>query len=293
MNRATEPSVIRAVHAAARPDRQIGALLIDAGKLSIADAEKILRLQKERKLLFGEAGIALGLIEEADLQRVLAVQYDFAYLSPGESRLSKDLIAAFQPFARQVEMFRAVRSQLMLRWFSQERKCLSVVSPERREGRSYLTANLAIVFAQLGERTLLIDTDMRTARQHLLFGLENSVGLTTYLSRRTPEPRLHRVAGLGELYVLSAGPTPPNPQELAARAEFAALLETMHQQFDVILLDTPAATGAADAQTIAALSGGALLLSRQDHTRLRRVDELAAALRGVGVQVVGSVLARF
>jgi len=294
MNTVSETARLRALSPSTpKGGRQIGAILIDSGTITPRDAEEVLRLQKDRGLRFGEAAIKLGLISEADLHRVLASQYDYPYITTEESKVSLELVAAYRPSSPQVEMLRAIRSQLMLRWFTESRKQLAVVSVARGEGRSYLAANLAVVFSQLGERTLLLDADMRNPRQHALFGLEGSSGLSTFLSGRANEPRLNRVPGLIDLSVLSAGPAPPNPQELAARPSFGHMLGELSQQFDVIIIDTPAAETSADAQSLAVRAGGALLLARQDQTRLRAIAALTSAIRTTGGQIVGSVLARF
>ena len=144
-------------------DRSIGAILVESGKLTQENAEPILRLQQEENLPFGEAAVKLGMLSPKDIQFALAHQYDYPYLMPGDGTVSNELLAAYQPFSPQVEALRGLRSQLLLRWFSgsREQKMLSIVSPGEGEGRSYLAANLALVFAQLGERTLLIDADMR------------------------------------------------------------------------------------------------------------------------------------
>ncbi|MGC5317045.1 CpsD/CapB family tyrosine-protein kinase, partial [Escherichia coli] len=78
------------------------------------------------------------------------------------------VVAAYNPFSKQVEALRALRSQLMVRWFDIDgkHKALSIVSPASGEGRSFIASNLAVVFSQLGERTLLIDADMRQPCQH-------------------------------------------------------------------------------------------------------------------------------
>ncbi|TMH13144.1 MAG: chain length determinant protein tyrosine kinase EpsG, partial [Betaproteobacteria bacterium] len=173
---------------APRANRSIGAILMDSGVLSPEDAERILLFQKEHGLRFGEAAIRLGLLSEADIQFALSRQFSYAYLrTMGDKKpLSDELVAAYQPFSPRVEQLRAIRSQLMLRWFdkAEQRQVMTVVGTEPGEGRSYLAANLAVVFSQLGERTLLIDADMRRPRQHELFLLQNKVGLSTVLSGR-------------------------------------------------------------------------------------------------------------
>jgi chain length determinant protein tyrosine kinase EpsG len=272
--------------------RSIGAILIDAGKLALDDVERILRAQRENRQRFGEAGVALGLLTVEDIQFALARQYDYPYLLAGQEDVSEELVAAFEPFSYQVEALRALRSQLMVRWFTgeEERRTLVVASPGRGEGRSYLAANLAVVFSQLGEHTLLIDADMRNPRQHSLFKLENGSGLSAILSNRGEAGDVRRIPSFMDLSVLSAGPIPPNPQELLGRPRFAKLLGEMAQEFDVVIIDTPAAAEYADVQTIAVRASGALLLARAKETRVAELRDLATTLGNSGVVVVGSVL---
>jgi Mrp family chromosome partitioning ATPase len=130
----------------------------------------------------------------------------------------------------------------MLRWFKLDLrlKHLAIVSPGREEGRTYLAANLAVVFSQLGERTLLIDADMRHPRQHVLFGLPNRGGLSSLLAGRAGADVIELVAPLTNLSVLPAGPQPPNPQELLGRPVFQNFLAELDKEFDVVIIDTPA-----------------------------------------------------
>lgn len=271
----------------------IGAILIDSGRLSPEDAEAVLRLQKERGLRFGDAAIALGFVTEDDIQHALSCQYDYPYLLPGDQRIDESVIAAFQPFNRMVEQLRVLRSQLMLRWYDPlaECKALAIVSPGSREGRSFIAANLAVVFSQLGENTLLIDADLRNPSQHDLFRLPGQLGLSSLLSDRCrPEQAIQRADGLRALSVLPAGPKPPNPQELLARPAFVSLLAQARTQFDVIVIDTPAAAENADAQTIAARCGAALVVARKDLTSAGPASRMAASMQQGGTRIVGSVM---
>lgn len=276
-------------------DRSIGAILIDTGKLTLDNAEHILHFQKEHGLQFGDAAIRLGLLTKADVQLALARQYDYPYLLAGEGLVSEELVAAYAPFGPQVEALRALRSQLMLRWFTDEaeRKTLAIASPGRSEGRSYLAANLAVVFSQLGEHTLLIDADLRNPRQHQLFGLENRSGLSSLLSNRGDADDVQRIPSFVDLSVLPAGPMPPNPQELLGRPAFAGLLDKYSREFDVVIIDTPAGRDYADIQTIAVRASGALLVARRHQTSLSALGTLHETLSQMGVQVVGSVLTEF
>ncbi len=279
----------------ARATRTLGAILVDSGQLKPEDAERVLQYQKQQNLRFGEAAMRLGLLSEADIQFALSRQFAYAYLrkTPGELRpLSDELVAAYQPFSARVEQLRAIRSQLMLRWFdrAEERQVLTVVGAGRSEGRTYLAANLAIVFSQLGERTLLVDADMREPRQHFLFHLENQIGLSTLLAGRSREEAIVRISDLAGLSVLPAGPTPPNPLELLNRLNFDELMVQAKSAYDVVIIDTPAMTSGEDAAMIAVRTGAAVAVARAGATRVAAYTDLVQGLMDAGVAVVGSVL---
>lgn len=296
MNIATMPETIVTRAAFAWAGRSIGALLMDAGRLTPEAAERILKLQKEKGLRFGEAAIELGLLTEADIQYALSRQFDYPYLMPGDDSVGDEVIAAFKPFSPAVERLRALRSQLMLRCFDpdSDSRTLAIVSPDNGEGRSFLAANLGVVFSQLGERTLLIDADLRRPRQHEIFCLGNQAGLSALLSERIDiDHAIVRIPNLLGLSVLPAGAMPPNPQELLSRSSFSSLLRTARERFDVVLIDTPARSSGADVETIASRAGGALAVSRKHFTSSRHLQVLVESLRHAGAPVVGAVLNEF
>jgi chain length determinant protein tyrosine kinase EpsG len=273
-------------------DQSIGSILVSVGRLSPDDAERIYREQKKRKVRFGDAAIAMGLATEADIQFALSHQFRYPYLQRGESKVSETVVAAYNPFSPQVEALRAIRSQLMLRWFDGRpgRRALAIVSPEDGEGRSWFASNLAVVFSQLGARTLLIDTDLRHPSLHRLFGISNRNGLSSILSGRATGNVVFKIPLLLDFSILPSGPVPPNPQELLTRSLLDRIFAQLSSSFDVIIIDTPPATKYAESVAIAARAGGALIVSRQDRTRVRAFTELCANLVNANVVVAGSVL---
>lgn len=275
--------------------RPIGVILKEAKRLSAEDTERILSFQQECGLRFGDTGMALGVLSQQDIDFALARQFDYPYLLQGDSEVSPELIAAYDPFNAQIEALRLLRSQLMLRCFDREprHKVLTITSAARGEGRSFLTANLAVMFSQLGQRTLLIDADMRNPRQHNLFGLVNRSGLSSILSGRSGRESIRRIPALIDLSVLPSGTIPPNPQELLARGTFHQLLCELSQDFGVILIDTPASEEYADAQSVAARAGAALVVTRKDISKVRAVRNLVESLSHTQVDVVGTVLNEF
>lgn len=271
-------------------EKSIGGLLLDAEKISSADAERILRLQREKGLRFGDAGKALKLLTDDDIQQALSKQFNFPFLD-ANSGISKELVTAYRPFSPQIEVFRAIRSQLMLRWFA-DQKSLAIVSPSRQEGRSVLTANLAIVFSLLGERTLLIDGDLRQPRQRELFNGHEKKGLSDLLAERADMSIIKEVPAFNGLSILTSGTIPPNSSELISK-KLSSYLEKFELTYDVILIDTPSVEQGTDALVLASKATGVLLLARQHHTRLNALENLKDSLESLGVTCVGSVVNDF
>lgn len=275
--------------------RTIGDILVATGRLSQDDAARILERQREGQMQFGDAALALKVLTKDDIDFALSKQFDYSYLNDQDDTVSHELVAAYKPFSRVGENLRAVRSQLMLRWFNTApaHKVIAIVSPGGGEGRSFIAANLAIVFAQQGERTLLVDADLRAKpdrAQHALFKLGKSAGLSGILANRAGLEVAQLIPGLPGLAVLPAGATPPNPQELLGRPAFGDLLRIASQQFDVIIIDTPAGAQFADAEVTAARAGAALLVARKDKSLLPEASQLTRRLQDSGVVLVGSVL---
>lgn len=269
----------------------IGHMLLDMGKITPVEAERVLRLQKESGLRFGDAALKLGLITEADIQLVLAQQFDYPYLLPGEGNHSPGLVVAYQPFGAQVEVFRAVRSQLMLRWFTTGHKALAIVSYNPGDGVSLFAANLAVVFSQLGERTLLIDANLRYPQQHEIFNLKNKQGLSDVLADRANVSEvIAKIDSFIDLSVIPAGTLPPNPLEILNRSTFDKLNDQLANQFDVILYDTLAFSSGADALSIAARTDGVLIVARKNNTHLNDVNLMNEQLKCSGTEVIGSIL---
>lgn len=274
-------------------DSSIGGLLLESGKITPEGAERILRMQKELGIRFGEAAQRLGLVTEADIQQVLARQFDYPYLQPGERQYSDKLLAAYQPFSPQVETLRAVRSQLMLRWFARGRKALVVAGVDSGDGASLFAANLAVVFSQLGENTLLVDANLRKPTQHEIFDVKGRQGLSDMLAGRAEIDIIEKVDAFVSLSVLGAGTLPPNPQELLSRSSFGGLNQQLESLYDVVLYDVAAYADGSDSLAIAGRAGGVLLVARKNKTQLEAISAMAEQMKNNGAEVVGSVLVDF
>ena len=268
----------------------IGKLLLESGRLTAEQAEKVAKRQQEKRIRFGEAAVELGYIKPEDIQYALSRQFSYAYLQPGDGLVSDQVVAAYHPFSAYVEKLRTLRSELNQRWFRQGKKTLLLASDEAGSGCTELAANLAVVFAQLGERTLLIDADLRDSSQHLLFKIANKQGLTDLLADRADLGCIHRINRLPGLSVLTSGTEAPNPQELLARPQFKLLLDELEQQYDVIIIDSPALESCVDAQVMAAPIGGVVLVANRNESQAKGLQAAIAQIHNADAQVLGCVL---
>jgi receptor protein-tyrosine kinase len=263
----------------------IGHLLLDMGKITDKDAERILKFQKEKSMRFGEAALALGFVTMDDINKALSFQFDYPYIASDKASFSTSLVAAFDPFSKEVETLRSLRTQLMLRWFERGYKALTIASARESDGSSTLAANLAVVFSQLGERTLLIDANLREPVQHQLFKLNNHQGLSDILVGRASTDVVVRIPSLLNLSILTAGAVPPNPQELLNKDSFDALLSSFAEQYDVIIVNTSPILNSADAQIVAKKIGGVLIATEQHKTALKDTQAAIEACHALGIEV--------
>lgn len=282
-------------HIVARPsikttDAAIGKLLQDAGKLKQQDMERVLKLQHEQNLRFGEAAIKLGLVTEADIEHALSFQFEYPYLTNDQEGLSNQLVAATVPHGTEAEALRSVRSQLLLRWFQEGRKTLAIGCAREGDGASYLVANLAVLFAQLGRKTLLIDADMREPRQHQIFNLGNGKGLSDILAGRADATIASPIKSFPTLSVLPSGSPPPNPAELLGRQAFPDLLNSLEHVYDIVLIDTPPAQYVSDFQIVSARAGAVLIAARRNVSRLTALAEIKDKIVLTGAQLIGAIV---
>jgi protein-tyrosine kinase len=207
---------------------------------------------------------------------------------------SKRLLMAYNPDHPHCERLRALRTELLLVLGAKSRNAdvIALLSPSLGEGRSQLAAELAIAFAQLGRRTLLVEADMRRPRQHLNFGVKNAAGLSQSLLLGVA-PQLLKVEGLPELSLLTSGPVPPNPLELLSNGRFDRLLSDWRRAFDILILDTPAVTDFADGLAIASFAKQVLLLSRVNATGHKEMKDTLRRLATTNARILGAVINKF
>ncbi len=283
------------VHSRFDQDRSIGDIIRQTKNLSEDQVEAIVAHQRQHSLRFGEAAVALGLATDSDVVFALSQQFHYPF-TPDERRgTNPELVTSSQPFSKQAEAFRAIRSQLMMRVFSpsEPKRALAVLSPDSGDGKTFFTANLGVVLAQLGGRTLVVDADLRGPRLHQLFGIPNVSGLSAILSGRQEENVIFQAPDLPSLYVMPVGVTPPNPLELLERPAFRLLMAELLRKFDHVVVDTPASGLGTDAAVIAGKCGAALLLARKDKSRINRLNDLVGSVGASSAKIAGVIVNEF
>jgi len=276
-------------------DRSIGDIIRQTKNLTEEQVQSIVEFQHSKGMRFGDAAVALGLASNSDVIFALSQQFHYPYASEDRRDVNPELVTAAQPFGKQAEAFRAIRSQLMMRALnpSEPKRALAIISPDTGDGKTFFAANLAVVLAQLGGRTLVMDADLRGPRLHQVFGIPNSSGLSGILSGRQEDNVIYQAPDIPSLFVMPVGVTPPNPLELIERQAFRMLISELLRKFDHVIVDTPAAIHGSDATVIAAKCGAALILARKDKSQVAALNNLAATVSASTAKLAGAIVNEF
>jgi protein-tyrosine kinase len=212
--------------------------------------------------------------------------------APTEHLMSRTLLLACTPRLGYGESVRGLCMQLRSLWFDGNpgRTALAITSVDPGDGRSLLTAALAVSFARSGRQTLVIDADLRMPSQHRLFGLPQRPGLAQLLGGQLDRIEPLVVPSVPRLSLLTAGSEEADPQDCFGGPRLTRLLDELALSHDVILIDTPPAQLAAEAPVIAQAARGALMLARTGRTRSADLQGLARLLVQSSVQVLGTTL---
>ena len=189
------------------------------------------------------------------------------------------------------EAFRGLRTALLLSSPERQPKVIAIVSSLAAEGKTTVSVNLGISFAQRGESVLLIDADLRRSTMHAQFGLSTSrYGTSTVLTQGADERAiLTPLESLPNLKLLPAGPHPPNPAELLGSKRMVEMLETLSAKYDRIILDTPPILSVADSLALANLADAVVLVVRSGVARKKAVLRVRDLLRRTNSNLVGIV----
>lgn len=273
-------------------DKSIGDIIRQANNLTAEQVERVLEYQKDKQVKFGEAAVALGYVRREDVLWALSQQFHYPYSPSSQEGISEELVVASNPFGATAEAFRDLRSQLLASVYSsaESRRPVAIVSPDLGDGKSFFAANIAVALSQLGGRTLLVDADMRTPRQHEIFGASVDGGLSGILSGRSETSVIRPISDLPSLFLLPVGVVPPNPLELVQRPAFGQLLGELMQKFDYVIVDTPAAVHGSDVRVIASVCGAALVIGRKGASRIKSLQKLVSVIQKNTPHLLGVVM---
>ena len=207
------------------------------------------------------------------------------------NQIRANLVTVSDPRSAAAEAYRALRTNLSFSSLDDPIHTLVVTTPAPQEHKSLVIANLAIIMAQGGNRTILVDCDLRRPALHEIFGLDNRAGLTTMmLDKAAMDAPPLQGTEIENLSVLPSGPLPPNPADLLGSRRMDAVIARLIQGADIVLLDAPPVVAVTDAAVLGSKVDGVLLVVSAGVTRREHAERAKEMLEQVNVRIVGAVL---
>jgi len=188
------------------------------------------------------------------------------------------------------EKFRGIRSNIMFSNAENEINSLLITSEKPASGKSTISANIAVTYAQAGYKTLIIDGDMRKPTQHYIFDLPNNSGLSNLIINKTTYSESIKETRVDNLAILTAGPTPPNPSELIASSKFENIYNELLDHYDFVVIDTPPVNTVTDAQVYAKTVKNCVLVIDTEKNNKTEVKKAKDLLNKAGGKLLGAVL---
>lgn len=191
------------------------------------------------------------------------------------------------------EQFRTLRTNINFSSPDADIRSMVITSAAPGEGKSTVSANLAVVFAQEGKRVLMIDGDMRKPTTHYTFHMGNAQGLSSVLTRQATIEETIRPTTVPNLDLLTCGPIPPNPAELLASKSMDALIERLKGMYDLIIFDAPPVLSVTDGQILANKCEGTVLVVNSGETEKDMALKAKEAIIASNSRLIGAVLNNF
>jgi len=200
------------------------------------------------------------------------------------------LLALSDPNDLAIEALRSLRTSLHFAMMEASNKVLMVSGPSPGVGKSFVTANLAAVLAQTGQKVVVIDADMRKGHMHRFFDNRNDDGLSDYLSGQKEQEAVIQATKMENLAFIPRGQVPPNPSELLMHNRFKSLMESLSDQYDIVLVDTPPILAVTDAAIVGQLAGSSLIVTRFGVNSVKEVDITLTRFAQNNVEIKGAIL---
>jgi capsular exopolysaccharide synthesis family protein len=203
---------------------------------------------------------------------------------------ARKLITTLDPKSPISEQYRTIRTNIQYSSIDKELKAIMVTSSGPGEGKSTTAANLAVVYAQLGKKVLLVDADLRKPTAHRTFGVNNLFGFTTVLTKQATLEKTILETDEKDLYLLTSGPVPPNPAELLSSKFMEQFIEEVKGIFDYVIFDTPPLLAVADPQILANKVDGSIFVVYSGKTEIDQAKKAKELLVNAQSKLVGVVL---
>lgn len=229
-------------------------------------------------------------VEEAGVSFLGVVpMVDPATMQSLPDEIDRSIFVNAMPRSQVAECLRTIRTNLLFRSGRRPLRRLLVTSAAPREGKSFISSNLATIIAMTGQRVLMIDGDLRRPTLHKRFGLPNTVGLSHVLAEETSLPDAVQHTHVPGLSVLVAGPMPENPSELLGASRIEALLDGI-TGYDLILIDSPPVSVVSDALVLASLADGVVFVIEANQTRKALAAQCCERLAEVTPNLLGAIV---
>ncbi len=208
--------------------------------------------------------------------------------------MKDELVIQNKPKSNISEDIRTIRTNLMFTSSDEESKVILVTSSIPGEGKSFISSNLATAFAQTGESTLLIDSDLRLGRIHKVFGISNTKGLSNLLVGQNVVDCAEYIkkTNIPNLYIIPRGTVPPNPSELLNSTNTKKIINFLRENFDRIIFDGVPINGLPDSLIMASLVDRVVLVTSCGYTKIDELMEAKKALEKIDANVAGVVVNR-
>lgn len=201
-----------------------------------------------------------------------------------------DLVTGSQPSSSASEAYRSLRTNLQFLMTQQNVRSVLVTSPSAGEGKSLTSANLAMVLAQAGQRVILVSCDLRRPTLERYFGIASEPGMSSWLAAQDDDlSAVVQDPGIANLRVIASGPVPGNPAELLSSRRLRKLVDTLEDNCDIVLVDSPPALAVADASILASHVDGVLLVLNALSTHRSAAARAKEELERVGASLLGCV----
>lgn len=201
---------------------------------------------------------------------------------------STKLLTASSTFAVK-EAYNSIRTNLLFTQQGEKCPIFVVTSPTANNGKTINSANLAINFAQMGKKTLVIDADMRNPSLHKLFSLSSRNGLSEILAGITDNITVTKT-DIENLSVLTSGKIPPNPTELLSSPRMDKLLDFVKEHYDCVFIDTPPVNIVTDATVFSQKATGYVIIVKTDTTNVPELKTTVSTLQGINANILGFIL---